>query len=190
MFDSKWFFTRFSDQVSQIPMDVYKHDATGFTKQVTAVVNEIIKKMDCLVQNEYYRIDASGWTDKKQSIQVEANLVGLNAHLWDLQIAVEHENDVRDWTDELIKLVHIRCPLKVLIGYNYCDQRGALEQQRLACAAAWMQQVKAFDAHAQEEYLIILGNAAARDANCDYKSFDYRGYLFDYSKNEFVRLSN
>ncbi|WP_156036275.1 hypothetical protein [Butyrivibrio sp. AE3004] len=28
-------------------------------------------------------------------------------------MVIEHKNDISDWTDEVIKLVHIKCPLKV-----------------------------------------------------------------------------
>lgn len=82
-------------------MTVYKQNATGFIKQVTKVLNELIEEMGYTKQNEYCHIDASGWTDKKQCNRAESDSAGPNAYLWDLQISVEHENDVQDWTDEL-----------------------------------------------------------------------------------------
>ena len=36
---------------------------------------------------------------------------------WDLDIAIEHENNPNSWEDELTKLLHINCGLRVLIAY-------------------------------------------------------------------------
>jgi hypothetical protein len=36
---------------------------------------------------------------------------------WDLDIAIEHENKLYLWEDELTKLLHINCGLRVLIAY-------------------------------------------------------------------------
>lgn len=63
----------------------------------------------------------------------------LSAHLWDLELAVEHENSKQDWTDEVIKLIHVKCPLKVVISYNYCDERETTERKKLDFIANWMQ---------------------------------------------------
>lgn len=139
-------------------------------------------------QNEYYRIDAIGWKEHGDDAKQEAADVELNWHQWDLEIAVEHENNHLDWTDELTKLVHIRCPLKVIIGYNYWDCRDEFEDKKLAYAAKWMKQIKAFDPAAKEEYLIILGNTYAKNGKRKSEDFDYRGYVYDYESEAFIRL--
>lgn len=186
----KFFNSFISETAEQITLDMYKHDATKFTQSITGIINTIITGMGYIPENEYYRIDAIGWSDKKADNEKDALRIGLKPHLWDLQIAVEHENDLTDWTDELIKLVHICCPLKVIIGYQHCDCRQDHEVEKLAYAAKWMQQVNAFERSRflQDQYLIILGDARGMNHPSEYKSFDYRGYLFNYGSNCFERI--
>ena len=114
-------------------------------------------------------------------------MLRLNPHLWDLCIAVEHENDPEDWTDELIKLAHISCPLRVIIGYAPCDDRMEGEMRRLKLAAMWLNKTSAF-ATGSGEFLLVFGNSAANDRSVDYDFYDYRGYQFDYESNEFTRI--
>lgn len=187
MFNAEYFYQRFKQRVTEEKYGSVYRDNTRFTAAVMAEINEIICEMGFTVQNEYFRIDAIGWNSKWDQIRDEAGALGLNPHLWDLGIAVEHENDRADWTDELIKLVHIRCPIKVVIGYNHCDCRNELEERKLEYAAKWMQCISAFDSSAQEEYLIIMGNCAPKKEKAhDNISFDYRGYRFDYRKKQFI----
>lgn len=191
------FFCSFLEETqSRISLEAYKGKLEDFTKLITEIINSIIART-CSPQNEYYRIDAVGWTsyseDKK--IKDEAERVGLNSHIWDLDIAVEHENNVRDWTDELIKLIHVRSPLKVIIAYNYYDIRfdannPESDASKLTYAAKWMKKIRAFNRDDGEEYLIILGNAAGKkDHHSSYNSFDYRGYLYSYESGEFVEIN-
>lgn len=42
---------------------------------------------------------------------------GESTTQWDLDIAIEHENNPNSWEDELTKLLHINCGLRVLIAY-------------------------------------------------------------------------
>ena len=63
--------------------------------------------------------------------------------------------------DEVIKLLHIRCPLKVVIAYNYCDVRDNSKND---------------DRHK----LIFVAKYRF------YTKFDYRGYK--YTDGQFMRL--
>lgn len=112
----------------------------------------------------------------------------LSAHLWDLELAVEHENSKHDWTDEVIKLIHVKCPLKVAISYNYCDERDTSEWEKLNFIANGMQEVKAFAKGSDEEYLLIFGNCFAPKTKTDYNTFDYRGYLYNRQTRRFDRI--
>lgn len=180
------FFNKFKSKITEDKyLDVYKNNSE-FTDFVTREINEIIREMGYTSQNEYFRIDATGWISKADSIKDLAKENEMNPHLWDLKIAVEHENNQFDWTDELIKLVHIRCPLKVIISYNYCDRRDDLEYQRLSFAAECMNKTDAFDNNSSEEYLIILGNCYSK--NKDYTNFDYRGYIYNYEYKNFMAI--
>lgn len=185
------FYEQFKSEVeANICLAEYRKGGTEFTKQITEIINNIIKNSGLCPENEYYRIDAIGWSDHKDLIEDEAVKARMKPHLWDLEIAVEHENDIMDWTDELIKLLHISCPLKVIIGYNYCDGRDAYEQEKLLLATNLMHHVKAFQRSqlAYEQYLIILGNARAMNGQSCYQSFDYRGYVYNYDLGKFEMI--
>lgn len=172
-------------------MEIYKTDEPTFTKIINnIVVPQIVEKQGWTSQNEYFRIDTVGWETKYKTINEDySKKLGLSRHLWDLKIAVEHENDKSDWTDELVKLAHIRCPLKVVIGYVHCDERGDMEKEKLKFAYDCLSGTKAFDPNADEEFLIIFGNGAARNkANGTYEKFNYRGYALTKGQTEFVEL--
>ena len=191
-FDAKWFFRKYTEKITwEKYAEAYRHDSE-FTPLVTAAINEIIEDgTGWQHQNEYFRIDIVGWESHYETIKPEANEARLNAHLWNLEIAVEHENNKQDWTDELIKLMQIRCPLKVIIGYNYYDDREENECRKLGIAAKMLQATDAYQSIArdQEEILLILGNGCSRKTGrSDYTSFDYRGYLYDFASESFIQL--
>lgn len=173
-------------------LEIYRNEEKVFTDLVNkSIIYEIIKSEGLEAQHEYFRIDTVGWLGRHLEIKSEESMnIGLNRHLWDLKIAVEHENSKSDWMDELIKLVHVKCPLKVVISYNYCDQRKEQELKKLKFVAKWMQEIRAFDSNGKEEYLIILGNGRAKNhkSNESYDKFDYRGYLYNYEEKEFIKL--
>ena len=102
------------------------------------IVHKIIEDAGMTAQHEYFRIDTVGWITRYQEMEQEAHELELSAHLWDLEIAVEHENSEQDWTDEVIKLIHVKCPLKVVISYNYCDERDATEWEKLDFIANYL----------------------------------------------------
>lgn len=198
MLNAVEFYKRFKESVveecvcgNRTLEDIYKSDEKTFTELVNkTLIHEIVRSSGLTVQHEYFRIDTIGWDGRYTELdEEEAKEVGLNRHLWDLKIAVEHENDKKDWLDELVKLVHIHCPLKVIIGYNHCDQRDEPESKKLAYAAKCMEKVKAFHATEDEEYLVILGNGASKDKKeASYASFDYRGYRYNRTKQQFERI--
>lgn len=163
MLDAEKFFADYTSAVTYEYWNDY-HDNSRWTALVTQIIKNIIEKYKLTPQTEYFRIDVSGWISYWNEIANEASELGLRPHLWDLKIAVEHENDSSDWTDELVKLAHIRCPLKVVIGYVPCDMREAegLEDKRLNFAAKLLQKVEAFVPAAKEQYLVILGNSAPK----------------------------
>lgn len=172
-------------------MEVYKKDA-AFTPVITKIINSIIDT-EYVHQNEYFRIDAVGWLSHYEDMKEAAHQAGLkiNAHLWDLKIAVEHENNKADWSDEMMKLVHVKCPLKVVIGYSHSDERGDVERQKLDFVAEWMQKIDALNKGTDEEYLIILGNGCSRKTGkSDYTDFGYVGYLFNWETKKFEKLDD
>lgn len=177
------------DEKKRSFLEIYKTDEPAYTELINKnIIHKIVADAGLEPQHEYFRIDVIGWEGRyKEITEEDAKAVMLNRHFWDLKIAIEHENSKWDWMDEVVKLVHIRCPLKVIIAYNYCDMRGQEELDKLNFISTWMQKVEAFDSVRKEEYLIIIGNGAAKnDKSVQYDKFDYRGYLFDYSSGCFL----
>ncbi len=170
--------------------EIYKTDEPAYTELINKnVIHNIVKQAGYEPQHEYFRVDTIGWVDAGYKKMEEAKRLGINRHLWNLMIAVEHENSKTDWLDEVIKLEHLRCPLKVVIAYNYCDMRNEEEIEKLEFVAKWMKEIAAYDANAREEYLIILGNGEAKkDRTMKYNQFDYRGYLYNFNTGEFDRI--
>ena len=163
-------------------MDIYRCDEKQFTYIANKIlIEEIIESFGLTVQHEYFRIDTVGYLGRYLELdKAEAKKLGMKRHLWDLKIVVEHENNKADWLDELIKLIHIKCPLKVVIGYNYCDRRENGESGKLRYAAECMNKIEAFNAFDPEEYLLIIGSGEPKERGKPmYQSFDYRGYLYN-----------
>lgn len=143
--------------------EIYKTDEPAYTELVNKkIIHDIVEQAGYVSQHEYFRVDTIRWKDAGYMEMEDAKKLGLNRHLWNLMVAVEHENSKADWLDEVIKLEHLRCPLKVVIGYNYCDLRGEEEIEKLNVAARWMKAIAAYDANSKEEFLVILGNGEAK----------------------------
>lgn len=180
------FYRAFQNSLS----DGFKEEYTSgrrWTGTITRIMEQIICNAGYQFEKEFYRIDYIGWMEKKNQheIESEAKKFEMIPCLWDLKIAVEHENDQANWTYELVKLVHISCPLKVVIGYSPCDERepGQLEEKRLEYAAKLMSKVEAFKDTSGDEYLVILGNASPKNKSYPtYTGYDYRGYVFNNGK--------
>lgn len=198
--DSRQFLKRFMEEVyrdrwiddkNKTLFDIYLNDAE-YTPVITKIINDIIDSAGYTHQNEYFRIDAIGWISHYEDMKKDAKEEGLKvkAHLWDLKIAVEHENSKADWSDEVMKLIHVKCPLKVIIGYSYSDERGEIERKKLDFVAKWMQDIEALQKGTDEEYLVILGNGCNHKTGIsDYDDFGYVGYLYDWETKLFVRIN-
>lgn len=177
---------------------IYREKQAAYTELVnkhivSGIINEAYPTDDprhLVSQHEYFRIDTIGYQHRYMEMPAEeAETLGLNRHFWDLKIAVEHENSKADWMDEVIKLTHIRCPLKVIIAYNYFDERPEGDIEKLNYVARWMTRVSAYDVNAEEEFLAIIGNGASRKNKAlKYDRFGYKGYLFDKNSELFAEL--
>ncbi len=180
---------------------IYRGDAAAYTELINKyiidnIITEAYTRDDprrLVAQHEYFRIDTIGYQRRYTEMsETEANKLGLNRHFWDLKIVVEHENSKKDWMDEVIKLTHVRCPLKVVIAYNYCDKRDDNKEgdlQKLNFVAGWMTRVSVYEKNANEEFLVIMGNGAPRtEKNQSYECFDYRGYIFNSATSTFERV--
>ena len=186
------FYDIFRTRITEDAFFEVYHKNSDFTSVITNELNKIVDDAGLIHENEYFRYDVIGYKSayEKMLEQAQQEGIGLKAHFWDLEIAIEHENNKKDWTDEVMKLVHVKCPLKVVIGYSPWDQRDNEEEKKLSFVAQWMKRERAFSiGKGQEEYLVILGNAKAVSRNMpEYTKFDYRAYLYDWDKEQFQRI--
>lgn len=162
-------------------MEKYTNN-TAFTGFIVDEINGIIKAMQAEPQNEYFRIDASGYRSRWEELET---IKGFRPHLWDLTVAVEHENDPKDWLDEVIKLAHVCCPLRVVIGYVPMKKRDE-EQRLLDYAADALYRLHCRDNVVRGEFMVILGNSSTGRNKKNY--FHYRAYVLDAADGHFVPL--
>ena len=187
---AKWFFEEFNNTfVNESPyrqqaIEAYVHN-TEFTHFITQRINEILQSKNYIAQNEYYRIDAMGYTNHWNELS-KCHL--LSPHLWDLEIAVEHENSAKDWLDEVIKLSHICCPLRVVIGYVPMEQRPFGDIERLAYVTTAIKQLKCKDNLKIGSFMIILGNSNTKNKKENF--FNYNAYILNPDNLNFESLDN
>lgn len=195
MLTAENFYNAFKNRVTETSFVDIKNKVTcfelynnwhEFTRYVTQVINNIITDFGYSVSNEYYNIDVIGWTQKKYdnenaSLKAVAKAKNLSFYLWDLNIVVEHENNKSEWLDELVKLFYIKCPLKVIITYNYCDERNDGQYSDIDKVEFAKNILLKLNNNipVDEEYLIIFGNATGKESNNEYNTFDYRGYAIN-----------
>lgn len=172
-----------------------------FTDSISKVIANIIEsnyeKNSITVQPEYLRIDIPAWQKNSGNDQTFVNEdTTFQKYDWNLKVAVEHENDHRLWMDEVIKLAHINCPLRVVIGYVHVgkdrDETTRKQKAILKRVAdvlnnnidAW-KTVMSANNNIQSEFLIILGDGNVKDKN---SMCYYTPYFYSFNKNEFVNL--
>ena len=184
---SKEFFNSFyalfeeGSKTREIAVQTYQYNKP-FTDFIISQINCIIEKQGLKSQNEYFRIDSMGYKTRWQELDEKK---GFNPHLWDLEIAVEHENDSKDWLDEVIKLAHICCPLRVVIGYVPCEKREK-DMELLNYASHALKQLNCIDNILNGEFLIILGNCDTKKKVEKY--FNYKAYVLDTKEFQFKEL--
>lgn len=125
-----------------------------WTEQTTKWIEQILQKElnsngKIEVSHEYYRIDSTGWVQRKEELNTRES--NLDPHLWNLIAAVEHENASKKWLDEVCKLAYIRCPLRVVIGYGTESF-----DEKIAVVKDILTKTKAFTDD-EQEFMIILG---------------------------------
>lgn len=155
-------------------------------------------KVDKQVFFEFFKIDVSGWTylmpdmiEKESSLPSRFKGCGLNWHCWRMEVAVEHENDSTDWNYEVMKLLSIDCPLRVVIGYNNIKKRDDNEkgdENKLSLICEQIKEIGQTEKLERGEFLIIIGNSDGTIIENDIlKTAGYRAYLYQKDKG-FVPL--
>ncbi len=165
----------------------YRHSFTTF---IMPYIGKILESngFENKHQYEYYKIDVIGWKNAKSEISVlekPANY-DLKEHFWHLGVAIEHENDQFDWTDELVKLLYINCPLRVVIGY-YPESLSEHELQKTTEYAANIINLANKEQQLisdKQQYLLILGENHTDSEKLGAST--YRPYL--YKNGAFIPL--
>lgn len=121
-------------------------------------------------EREYYRIDLIAY---KNTPEICDNKLELNRHFWNLELAFEHENNPSDWLDEIIKLAHIKCGLKVVVGYSHDKNK-----EKIELCNKLLQQLLYGKPDKNDHWLIILGECGKDE----YENLadTYVGYRYDY----------
>ena len=167
----------------------------NFERVIDKGNKKIIPHGTYVLQNEYYRIDLIGWEQKKREkyYSVDDGIEGyrLNNHAWDFDIAIEHENDSSDWSDEVIKLAHIFCDLRVVIGYfPFAENDEKKKEKQLTYLKEVSETIKTLKCRENMKhgkFMIILGDVALKGAK-GFEKLKYTPYLYNIETEEFEPL--
>ena len=185
------FWGRFSESLVTKREDAekawkYNKDYTEF---IIGMMEEIIGKNDkggagFETSKEYYRIDLTGWSQLRDKIKADIprnESYDFQPYLWDLEVAIEHENNDKLWMDEVIKLSHIACELRIVIGYVPVELKDEHIKYLDYVSNAINNNLKARD-NMNNDFLIILGDTKLKNGNkkCNYTPYIWKNNKFDY----------
>lgn len=182
------FWERFCESLAQRATDAekawkYNKDYTEF---MIGMMENIIGKSGAGFQTskEYYRIDLTGWSQLRDKIKDDVPSNGnydFQPYLWDLEVAIEHENNDKLWMDEVIKLSHIACGLRVVIGYVPIDLKAEHMQYLDYVSNAINTNLKVKD-NMSNNFLIILGDTKLKhgDKPCNYTPYVWKNNKFEF----------
>lgn len=151
---------------------------------------------------EYYRVDSLEYCNTNANIKnLSENKITfdnfdgvyLNFHNWKNKTLVEYENKRHDWTDELVKLSHLRAELKVIIAYSeWCDSPDKykrLIEQKLEVAIELLKGCQ--EESLKDNWLIVFGpcKVGKNFANEDIIK-NFVGYKIEKGKFKEIIISN
>ena len=88
----------------------------------------------------------------------------------------------------MIKLAHICCPLRVVIGYIPTNQRISGDIQQLEYTSYALKQLKCKDSLKSGEFMIILGNSSTQGKKEYF--FNYKAYVLNTETLDFESLES
>lgn len=116
------------------------------------------KQVSYLVRNEIYFFDIEG-----------------QFYPTSYKVILEHENECARAWQEMTKLTWVRCPLKVLVTYNYkASNENAMLAQSFKTIIS--QSNKEFKDNSSTEYLLIIGNNIDKKLNWTFYKFNSAGH--------------
>ncbi len=127
------------------------------------------------IAHEYYRLDV-GYFSKGTHPNAPRF---VDWDVWNLEVAIEHENNSDRWYEEWVKLIHFNCGLKVLITYH--DYAGA---ESIGTRLKWAKDIYEGVRYRQcpDSWLLIFGPSWGSERH------DFVGYSFE--GNGFQELSS
>ena len=164
----------------------------NFTKFIMPHIATILSSYGYADKNqyEYYKIDVIGWKDCKSALAKlqTPDTYKLKKHFWHLGVAIEHENDQSDWTDELVKLLYINCPLRIVIGY-YPETLSSEDLVKTIDYASDIvslaNETNAF-IQPEQEFMLILGKN--HDNETDLCANSYSAFTYNVNKKSFEKI--
>jgi len=153
------------------------------------IIDKVLRKIygNIKLTKEYYRIDNIAWEYLGEGYKGNYKDTEIHAHRWKLLAAIEHENKSDDWTDELVKLAYINCPLRVVISYGDYGKKGEYSK------AIEVANDMAADIHLEnyvntenQEFLLIFGprlediknTTNPKDISSMFSAFQWNGHEF------------
>jgi hypothetical protein len=122
------------------------------------------------IGREYFRLDMAFYSYPRRPTD------GSDL-LWNLEVAIEHENHSETWFDEWIKLAHVRSGLRVLIAYHdYREGRPSVDSK--VKEALELYKGLSYAAPSLESFLLILGPAwptRAENRRRAWKGYTFKG---------------
>lgn len=150
-----------------------------YTKFILGKIADFLNKQKFEISKEYYRIDLTAWTQLKNEEYYLLKGKDFEKYLWDLEVAVEHENNDKSWMDEVVKLMHASCPLRVVIGYLPMDEN---KNDYISALNSEIKKVKAYKNMNKGEFLLIIGDSKCKGDNnkfCNYTPYIFRNSGFE-----------
>lgn len=175
------FWRRFRNDIYQNPaLGALWNDTAAFTEAILRRLETVISEEGCRTEREYFRVDLISY--RGHVTGNEPLLGSLKRYSWDLVTAVEHENDRRLWMDEVVKLAHVACELRVVIGYLPLHDTHT-HKEYLEKIAEHLQEMTAWQATKDcGEFMILIGDCKLdeqdKTARCMYTPYVYRDGRF------------
>ncbi len=188
---AKEFWEQFSKIFIESKDDAIKvwTSSKEYTKFILGKIANFLKEQKFETSTEYYRIDLTGWKQLRKSENDNILINNFEKHLWDLEVAIEHENSSISWMDEVVKLLHINCPLRVVIGYLPFEQKNSHDKY-LEAITEQILTTKAVSERCSlknGEFMIIIGDSKCKD---DEKLYcHYQAYVFNPFSKKFEELA-
>ena len=150
-----------------------------FTYEIMALIRKIFEDKKIKFSNEYYRIDGFAW--ERVPVNMPVPDEKFHVQSWKPVAAIEHENNSHSWLDEVVKLLYVRCPLKVVICYHSVKKK---KEDYADFAAKVIENLGVFPEE-NEEFLLMIGNTGCK--NKPEKYFGYEPFLWNSTDKKFVR---